>query len=167
MIVKKGDCPIVLTVNGQKRSALVQPSDTLLETLRTQLGLTGAKAGCENGDCGACTVMMDGWPVKSCLVLAVEAEGHEILTVEGLSDTPLQKAFIDAHAFQCGFCTSGFLMASYALMQRHPQADEYQMEHWLQSNLCRCTSYAEIRQALRTVMPTTGCQPLPKKGMEK
>lgn len=155
MLVRQGECKIVLNVNGEMRSALVRPEDTLLFALRNRLGLTGAKAGCENGDCGACTVMMDGWPVKSCLVLAVEAEGHELLTVEGLKDNPLQKAFIDAHAFQCGFCTSGFLMASYALMRQAPHADEAEMEHWLESNICRCTSYAEIRQALRTIMPTT------------
>ena len=98
---------------------------------------------------------MDGWPVKSCLVLAVEAEGHAILTVEGLKDTPLQQAFIDHHAFQCGYCTSGFLMASYALMQHLPNASEYDMETWLQSNLCRCTSYAEIRAALQALTPST------------
>ena len=128
----------------------------LLDVLRDQLGLTGAKPGCRNGDCGTCTMVMDGWPVKSCLVLAVEAEGRDILTVEGLRDTPLQQAFIDCHAFQCGYCTSGFLMASYALMCRHPDADEYEMECWLESNLCRCTSYSEIREALRSVMPGTG-----------
>ena len=155
MLLRQHECKIVLNVNDEMRSALVRPEDTLLFALRNQLGLTGAKAGCENGDCGACTVVMDGWPVKSCLVLAVEAEGHELLTVEGLKDSPLQKAFVDAHAFQCGFCTSGFLMASHALMQQAPHANEAEMEHWLESNICRCTSYAEIRQALRTVMPTT------------
>lgn len=158
MLVREGECRITLRVNGEERHALARPADTLLDVLRGQLGLTGAKAGCENGDCGACTVVMDGWPVKACLVLAAEAEGHDILTVEGLHDTPLQKAFIDCHAFQCGFCTSGFLMASYAMLRQRPGADEAEMEHWLQANLCRCTSYAEIRQALRTAAPSTqGC----------
>lgn len=155
MISREGICNIALNVNGETRKATVRPSDTLLTILREQLGLTGAKPGCENGDCGACTVVMDGWPVKSCLVLAVEAEGREIITVEGLQNTPLQKAFIDHHAFQCGYCTSGFLMVSYALMNHLPQANEYQMEEWLESNLCRCTSYAEIRSALQALMPST------------
>lgn len=155
MILREGLCNIELTVNGEPRPVCVRPSDTLLYALREQLGLTGAKPGCENGDCGTCTVVMDGWPVKSCLVLAVEAEGHAILTVEGLKDTPLQQAFIDHHAFQCGYCTSGFLMASYALMQHLPNASEYDMETWLQSNLCRCTSYAEIRAALQALTPST------------
>ena len=156
MILRKGSCTIPLTINGETREVMARPGDSLLDVLRRQLGLTGAKAGCENGDCGACTVVMDGWPVKSCLVLAVEAEGHELLTVEGLKDTPLQQAFLDHHAFQCGFCTSGFLMASHALITRHPNADEYQMEHWLESNLCRCTSYAEIREVLESLLPKAG-----------
>ena len=155
MITREGLCPITLKVNGEERQVTVRPCDTLLYALREGLGLTGAKPGCENGDCGACTVVVDGWPVKSCLMLAVEAEGHDILTVEGIQDTPLQQAFIDQEAFQCGYCTSGFLMAAYALMQQLPQADEYQMESWLESNICRCTSYAEIREALKQVMPTT------------
>ena len=156
MIVHKKMSAIELRVNGESHTVLVRPADLLLDVLRDQLGLTGAKPGCRNGDCGTCTVVMDGWPVKSCLLLAVEAEGRDILTVEGLRDTPLQQAFIDCHAFQCGYCTSGFLMASYALMCRHPDADEYEMECWLESNLCRCTSYSEIREALRSVMPGTG-----------
>lgn len=156
MTIHSGTCVIELNVNGRICPVMARPSDLLLDVLRQQLGLTGAKPGCKNGDCGACTVVMDGWPVKSCLVLAVEAEGHEILTVEGLKNTPLQQAFIDHHAFQCGYCTSGFLMASFALMNRKPDANEYEMESWLESNLCRCTSYAEIREALLALMPGTG-----------
>lgn len=155
MLIREGTVAIELNVNGECRTVCVRACDTLLYALREQLGLTGAKPGCENGDCGACTVLVDGWPVKSCLMLAAEAEGHEILTVEGLKNTPLQQAFIDSNAFQCGYCTSGFLMVSYSLMKNLPQADEYQMESWLESNLCRCTSYAEIRNALATVMPST------------
>lgn len=158
MIVREGLCPITLNVNGEERAAAVRPCDTLLYVLREQLGLTGAKPGCENGDCGACTVSVDGLPVKSCLMLAVEAEGRDILTVEGLKDTPLQQAFIDKEAFQCGYCTSGFLMAAYTLMRHLPEADEYQMESWLESNICRCTSYSEIREALKAVMPTTAAR---------
>lgn len=161
MIYREGISSITLTVNGEQCTVSVRPCDTLLYTLREQLGLTGAKPGCENGDCGACTVVMDGWPIKSCLVLAVECEGHEILTVEGLQNTPLQQAFIDHHAFQCGYCTSGFLMASFALLNHLPQANEYEMEAWLQSNLCRCTSYAEIRSALQALMASTACPAKP------
>lgn len=143
---------IELRVNGELRQVLIRPSDTLLDALRGQLGLTGTKPGCLNGDCGACTVMLDGWPVKSCLTLAAECIGRDILTVEGLGDAPIQRAFVDHQAFQCGYCTSGFLMAAYALCQRHPGADEMQAETWLESNLCRCTSYSEIRQAVRQAL---------------
>lgn len=144
---------IDLRVNGDLRHATVRPSDLLLDVLREQLGLTGAKPGCRNADCGACTVLMDGWPIKACVTLAVEAVGHEILTVEGLGgDMPVQRAFVDADAFQCGYCTSGFLMVAHALSIQRPQADEYEMESWLQSNLCRCTSYQEIRTAVKAVM---------------
>ncbi len=139
---------VTLSVNGEQRQATIRPCDTLLEVLRGQLGLTGAKPGCLNGDCGACTVMLDGWPVKSCLTLAAEGIGHEIVTVEGLKDTPIQRAFVAHQAFQCGYCTSGFLMAAYALCTRHPEAREEVAEVWLESNLCRCTGYEEIRAAV-------------------
>jgi len=140
-----------LCVNGEIRSVVLQPSDILLDVLRDRLGLTGAKPGCKNGDCGACTVLLDDRPVKSCLVLAVEAVGHNITTVEGLTNSPLQKAFVDNAAFQCGYCTSGFLLVTHSLLLHHPDADESLMEEWLQSNICRCTSYQEIRQALKAV----------------
>lgn len=153
MVEYKGKCVIDLQVNGETRTATVRPSDVLLDVLREQFGLTGAKPGCKNGDCGACTVLMDGWPVKSCLVLAVEAVGHAVTTIEGLQNVPLQKAFVDCEAFQCGYCTSGFLMVCHSLMTQHPDARESVIEDWLQANLCRCTGYSEIRNALRTVMP--------------
>lgn len=156
MTVYEGAVLLTLRVNGEERRVAARPADTLLHALREGLGLTGAKPGCLNGDCGACTVVLDGLPVKSCQVLAVEAEGHEILTVEGLQNDPLQQAFVDAHAFQCGYCTPGFLMACWALRQNLPQANEMQMEHWLQGNICRCTSYEEIRDAVRRVLPSTG-----------
>lgn len=151
MIRYEGLTPIVLNVNRETHEVAVRPSDLLLDVLREQLGLTGAKPGCKNGDCGACTVIMDGWPVKSCLVLAVEAQGHLILTVEGLNGTAsVQKAFVKENAFQCGYCTSGFLMVCHALKMQYPVLpEEYVVEEWLQSNLCRCTSYQEIRKAVR------------------
>ncbi len=108
---------VTLRINGLEREAAVRPGDILLDTLRDGLGLTGAKPGCLNGDCGACTVLLDGTPIKSCLMLTAEAVGHEITTVEGLLNTPVQQAFIDLFAFQCGYCTSGFLMVCHAYQQ--------------------------------------------------
>lgn len=149
---------IDLKVNGELRSVAAKPSDTLLAVLRTQLGLTGAKPGCENGDCGACTVIIDGWPAKSCLTLAVEAVGHEITTIEGIKDAPIQKAFIEQWGFQCGYCTSGFLMVCHALAAIHPDATDEVLVDWLQSNLCRCTSYEEIERAVRSIVAFSGDQ---------
>lgn len=151
MLRYEGKTVIALNVNGETHQLAVRPADLLLDVLREQLGLTGAKPGCKNGDCGACTVMVDGWPVKSCLMLAVEAEKHTIVTVEGLGGTAaVQKAFVAANAFQCGYCTSGFLMVCQALKTQHPaMPEEHVVEEWLQSNLCRCTSYQEIRRAVR------------------
>lgn len=144
---------ITLRINGETHQVAVRPSDLLLDTLRQQLGLTGAKPGCKNGDCGACTVIIDGWPAKSCLVLSVEAQGHDIITVEGLNGSaPIQKAFVDKNAFQCGYCTSGFLMVCHAMQIQYPDMpDEAVIEEWLQSNLCRCTCYQEIRAAVRAM----------------
>lgn len=143
---------IELDINGEKKSVIVRPADTLLRVLREQLGLTGAKAGCENGDCGTCTVLLDGLPVKSCIMLAVEAVGHKIITIEGLKEDPIQKAFIDKWGFQCGYCTPGFIMNCYGLVTTHPNADEETIEEWLQSNICRCTGYEEIREAVKLVL---------------
>lgn len=155
MVRYEGKTVIEMKINKQKQSVTVRPSDLLLDVLREQLGLTGAKPGCKNGDCGACTVIMDGWPVKSCLMLAVEAVGHDILTVEGLgASAPIQEAFVDNNAFQCGYCTPGFLMVCHALYQKHPVApEEHVIEEWLQSNLCRCTTYQEIRHAVGALYP--------------
>lgn len=152
MLIYEGRSVIELTVNGETRCAAVRPSDVLLDVLRDQLGLTGAKPGCKNGDCGACTVLMDSTPVKSCLVLAVECVGHTISTVEGLNATaPIQQAFINNGAFQCGYCTSGFLMVCTALLERYPNPEEHVLERWLESNICRCTSYQEIREAVKSL----------------
>ncbi|MEW9676244.1 (2Fe-2S)-binding protein [Lentibacillus sp. L22] len=143
---------VELTINNETKSVHVRPADTLLNTLRDELGLTGTKPGCENGDCGACTILVDGRPMKSCLMLTVEAVGHHITTIEGLKDTPIQQAFIEKFAFQCGYCTSGFLMNCYALAELHPNADDYQIKNWLQSNICRCTGYEEIKEAITSVL---------------
>ncbi len=144
---------IELEINGDKRQVLVRPADTLLEVLRNQLGLTGAKPSCENGDCGACTVHIDGMPIKSCLMLAVEAIGHQVTTIEGLKNEPIQQAFVDCFSFQCGCCTSGFIMNAKSLITHHPDAEDYIIEEWLQSNVCRCTGYEEIKDAVKSVLP--------------
>lgn len=143
---------IVLNVNGKDSTVLVKPSDTLLFTLRNELGLTGAKPGCENGDCGACTVLVDDWPIKSCIMLTVEAIGKNITTVEGLKDAPIQKVFVEQFGFQCGYCTSGFIMACHSLWKLYPDADTKKIQDWLQSNICRCTSFQEIETAINSIM---------------
>ncbi len=155
MIKISGECVIKLNVNNDEVSVRIKPSYTLLHVLREELGLTGAKPGCENGDCGACTVLVDGWPVKSCLMLAAEAIGHRITTVEGLKNAPIQKAFVEHWGFQCGYCTSGFLMVCHALKNIHPDANDYVISEWLDSNLCRCTGYDEIRNAVKAVLEGT------------
>ena len=160
MISYIGKTFLDLDVNGRTVSVAVQPSDTLLHVLRAGLGLTGAKPGCENGDCGACTVLVDDMPIKSCLMLAVEAVGHRITTIEGLKDAPIQAAFVQNWGFQCGYCTSGFLMVCHSLALHHPDADDALTETWLQSNLCRCTGYAEIRDAVKSILaPKPGTDP--------
>ena len=148
MIIYRDTVSLILRVNGDSREVLVRPADTLLLVLRNHLGLTGAKVGCENGDCGACTVLMDGKPVKSCMILAVEAEGAEITTIEGLSDTVVQKAFLEEAGYQCGFCTSGFIINAFALLRSHPDPDLETIRSWLESNLCRCTGYEGIEKAI-------------------
>ncbi|WMJ84744.1 (2Fe-2S)-binding protein [Oscillospiraceae bacterium LTW-04] len=157
MVRYNGKTVVSLNVNGETHELAVRPSDILLDVLREQLGLTGAKPGCKNGDCGACTIIMDGLPMKSCLILAVEAQGHDVLTVEGLGGTSMvQQSFVNQNAVQCGYCTSGFLMVCHALKMNHPIfPGEYIIEEWLQSNLCRCTSYQEIRKAVRMMYELT------------
>lgn len=152
MLQISGKTIITLNVNGENREVVVKPSDILLNTLRNELGLTGTKPGCENGDCGSCTILIDGWPVKSCLMLTVEAIGKNIVTVEGLQNAPIQKAFVDSWSFQCGYCTSGFLMVCHALASIHPNANDHVIEQWLQSNICRCTGYEEIKDAIKSVL---------------
>ena len=140
---------IDLKVNGEVKTVIVRPADTLLSVLRNNLGLKGAKIGCENGDCGACTVLADDFPVKSCLMLAVEAQGKDILTIEGLKETSLQEAFIKDGGFQCGFCTSGFLLNAYGLLRKHQDPSDNEIRTWLESNLCRCTGYEGIERAVK------------------
>ena len=140
------------TVNGDAREFLCDSRETLLDALRDRLDLTGAKEGCGTGDCGACTVMMNGRPVCSCLVLAVEAEGSRIGTVEGIAPGgelhPLQRRFIDHAALQCGICTPGILVAAKALLERNPDPTENEVRYWLAGNLCRCTGYDKIVRAV-------------------
>lgn len=152
MLKISGKTIISLNINGEDREVVVKPSDVLLYTLRENLGLTGTKQGCENGDCGACTILIDGWPIKSCLMLTVEAIGKKITTVEGLINEPVQTAFVENWSFQCGYCTSGFLMVCHALSNIHADANDHVIEQWLQSNLCRCTGYEEIKDAIKSVL---------------
>jgi aerobic carbon-monoxide dehydrogenase small subunit len=141
---------ITLTVNGQQQEILVEPQQTLVEVLRYTLGLTGTKEGCGNGNCGSCTVIMDGKAVNSCLVFAVEAAGKEIVTIEGISQGklhPLQQAFMDEGALQCGFCTPGFIISGIALLNVNRHPTEEQIRHAFAGNLCRCTGYDKIVRA--------------------
>lgn len=143
--------PIEFDVNGEKRSIHVRAAETLLYTLRDNLGLTGTKSGCDNGDCGTCTILLDGVPMKSCLMLTVEADGKQIITIEGLTKSPVQNAFAQYQAFQCGFCTPGLIMNCEGLRSLHPQADEKTISIWMESNICRCMSYEEINQVMKNV----------------
>jgi aerobic-type carbon monoxide dehydrogenase small subunit (CoxS/CutS family) len=146
---------ISLKVNGLERSAEVEPRLTLLDLVREQFGLTGAKLGCDIQVCGACTVLLDGKPVSACSFLAIDAHGCEVLTIEGLSDKdklhPLQEAFMEFGALQCGYCTSGFILTAKALLDEHPHPSEQQIRDYLAGNFCRCGCYQEIMQAVKEV----------------
>ncbi len=151
---------ITVTVNGEKEYLEVPSHMTLLQMLREKLALTGTKNGCSAGECGACTVLLDGEPVNSCMVLAVEVDGHEVTTVEGLARgdrlTPLQEAFIEHSAVQCGFCTPGMLISAEALLKRNPHPSEEEIKEALVGNLCRCTGYVRIIRAVRTAAEKGG-----------
>lgn len=146
---------ITLTINGRDYPLRVEPRRTLADVLREQCGLTGTNSGCEHGVCGSCTVLVDGEPVRSCLMFAVQAQGKKIRTVEGLADGdklhPLQQAFIDHHGLQCGFCTPGFLMLAAGVLEREPGISDEDLLDVLASNLCRCTGYQNIIKAVRAV----------------
>src|SRR5271169_1044275 len=145
--------PINLHVNGKAIHLLVAPETLLVDVLREQLRLTGTHVGCDTSQCGACTVLLDGKPVKACSVLAVQADGSEVKTVEGLAQDgrlhPLQEGFWEEHGLQCGFCTPGMLMAAYGLLQSNPHPDEHAIRAGLEGNLCRCTGYHNIVKAVQ------------------
>jgi len=143
-------------VNGQDQEVLIDPRDTILDTLRLNLGLTGTKEGCGRGNCGSCTVLINGKAVNSCLVFAVEVQGQEIITIEGLQQGgrlhPLQQAFIDEGAVQCGFCTPGVIMAAKAFLNSNPHPSEIEVRQAIAGNLCRCTGYDKIVRAILKVV---------------
>lgn len=149
---------ITCTLNAKETDFLCEPRQSLLEALRDELRLTGAKEGCNNGNCGACNVLLDGRLVNSCLVMAAEVEGRAVSTVEGMATPqglhPLQQKFLEHAALQCGICTPGFLMAAKALLEQNPTPTEHQVRHWLAGNLCRCTGYDKI---IRAVLDAAEC----------
>jgi aerobic carbon-monoxide dehydrogenase small subunit len=146
---------ISITVNGVERSAEVEPRLTLLDLVREQFGLTGAKLGCDIQVCGACTLLLNGKPVSACSLLAVDADGCDVLTIEGLSNKdklhPLQESFMEFGALQCGYCTAGFILTAKALLDECPQPSEQQIRDYLAGNFCRCGCYQEIIQAIKNV----------------
>ena len=145
---------VKIMVNGEWKTASVEPQTTLLELLRETWGLTGAKRGCDEGDCGACTVLLDGQPVNACLVLAVRVNGRKVTTIEGLGDEehphPLQTAFVQHGALQCGYCGPGMILSAKALLDVNPSPTEAEIRQALSGNLCRCTGYSKIIEAVRS-----------------
>lgn len=149
---------ITLTVNGLKHELAVEPNTTLVDVLRYKLRLTGTKKGCDLGECGSCTVLMNGEPVNSCLVLAVQADGMEVMTIEGMKPAeglhPLQQAFVDKGAIQCGFCSPGMILSAESLLKKHPSPTEEEIRTAISGNLCRCTGYQKIVEAIQSVSET-------------
>jgi aerobic carbon-monoxide dehydrogenase small subunit len=145
--------PIGITVNGVRREAEVEPRQLLVYFLREELALTGTTVGCDTSSCGSCTVLLDGESVKACTVLAVQADGHEVTTIEGLADNgafhPVQAAFHEHHGLQCGYCTPGMVLATVSLLSESPDPSEEEIRHALEGNLCRCTGYQNIVKAVR------------------
>ena len=146
---------ITLTVNGTERELAIEPNRTLLDVLRYDLELTGTKKGCDVGECGSCTVILNGKPVNACLVLAIQANGAEILTIEGLKPSqglhPLQQAFVEKGAIQCGFCSPGMLLSASSLLKQNPNPTEEEIRTALSGNLCRCTGYQKIVEAIQSI----------------
>ena len=153
-------CHIIFQLNGITREVLVDPNQTLVRMLRDDLGLTGTKNGCGEGDCGSCTVLLDDEPVNSCLMLAAQVDGHKVTTIEGLADGdklhPLQTSFIENGAIQCGFCTPGMILSATALLEQQPDPSELDIRTAISGNLCRCTGYQKIVEAVKAV--ATDCQ---------
>ncbi len=150
---------ISVTVNGDPWLLSVEPNDVLLETLRSKVGVKSPKIGCERGDCGSCTVLLEGRTVRSCLVLSVEADGHEVTTIEGLDDdglTSLQQFFVDLNSFQCGFCTPGIVLAAAELLEEKPNPTREDVQEAIGGNLCRCTGYAPIIEAVLAAANAAG-----------
>jgi len=147
---------IHMVINGQDREIEVHPNELLLDVLRERLGLTGTKIGCEAGDCGACTVLIDGKPTLSCLTLAIECHGKEILTIEGVGDAekaelhPLQKAFVEHYGVQCGFCTPAMILTAKALLDKNPNPNENEIREAINGVICRCTGYVQIVESIQT-----------------
>ena len=154
--------PVSITVNGQRYDRDVEPRLLLVHFLREVVGSTGTKVGCDTSQCGSCTVLMDGVSLKSCTALAVQADGAEVTTIEGLAEGdalhPLQDAFWEKHGLQCGFCTPGMIMASHELLRLTPDPSDAQIRHGLEGNLCRCTGYQNIVRAVRQAAGTTAGQ---------
>ena len=154
-----GKSLVTATINGESREFLCEPRQSLLEVLRDVLYLTGTKEGCNDGNCGACSVIVDGVLLDACCMLAVEAEGGSIETIEGLATGaelhPLQQAFLEDTGLQCGICTPGFLMSAKALLDKHPRPDEHQVRHWLAGNLCRCTGYDKLVRSVLKAADST------------
>ena len=153
-------CHITFQLNGSRREVLVDPSQTLVRMLREDLGLTGTKNGCGEGDCGSCTVLLDDAPVNSCLVLAAQVDGHKVTTIEGLADGdklhPLQTSFIENGAIQCGFCTPGMILSATALLDEQPDPSELDIRTAISGNLCRCTGYQKIVESIKAA--ANNCQ---------
>jgi aerobic carbon-monoxide dehydrogenase small subunit len=160
-----GAVEIGLTVNGDPYRVSARPNQTLLDVLRDGLGLTGTKRGCDQGECGACTVQLDGRAVNACLVLAIDADGSEVTTIEGLARRgelhPLQKAFLEEGAVQCGYCTPGMIVQAAALLKQNPAPTAAQIRVGLAGNLCRCTGYAKIVRAIAAAAPILAAKPKP------
>jgi carbon-monoxide dehydrogenase small subunit len=163
---------ITLTINGVKRELLVSPSELLINVLRERLGLTGTKYGCGIGECGACTVLVDGEPVLSCLTLAIGLEGSEIVTIEGVARAdgtlhPIQESFLEQGAVQCGFCTPGMVMMAKSLLDEKPHPTEAEVRDHIRGNMCRCTGYTQIVMAIKECYPLTHPSPLRGEGEEE